>query len=89
MGLILLQVAQVALLSFASSWRFVFTRGDWGRLMFAYANTIDKLDVIRGRTVPSPPFKVSYFLNCEETSDICAYFLFRTRRGTRRGCWSR
>ena len=45
---------QAVLLLWATMWPWLNTRSLWGKLMRAYANTTDKLDVVRGRSVPSP-----------------------------------
>ena len=48
------------LLSFASIWVICISHlvSTWGRLIHAYSNAVDKLDVARGRRIPAPPFKV-------------------------------
>ena len=45
---------QVLLLLWATMWPWLNTRSLWGKVMRAYSHTTDKLDVVRGRSVPSP-----------------------------------
>ena len=45
---------QVLLLIWATMWPWLNTRSLWGKVMRAYSHTTDKLDVVRGRSVPSP-----------------------------------
>ena len=45
---------QVILLLWATMWPWLNTRSLWGKVMRAYSHTTDKLDVVRGRSVPSP-----------------------------------
>jgi hypothetical protein len=45
---------QLCLLVGATMWPWLNTRSHWGKLMKVYSSTTDKLDVVRGRSVPSP-----------------------------------
>ncbi|TRY63378.1 hypothetical protein TCAL_09031 [Tigriopus californicus] len=54
----ILLVSQVILLMFASLWTHVVIGATlWGKLMKSYSEAVNKIDVIRGRSVPSPPFR--------------------------------
>ncbi len=48
-----------ALSGYGAAWPWVNSRTLWGRLMATYARTVDKLDVARGRSVPSPPYSAA------------------------------
>ena len=50
----LILALQVLLLLWATMWPWLNTRSLWGKVMRAYSHTTDKLDVVRGRSVPSP-----------------------------------
>ncbi len=45
--------------AYGAAWPWLNSQTLWGRLMATYARTVDKLDVARGRCVPSPPYGVA------------------------------
>lgn len=54
----ILLLSQVMLFIFANLWTHVILGSTlWGKLMKSYSEAVNKIDVIRGRSVPSPPFR--------------------------------
>ncbi|CAB4056773.1 unnamed protein product [Lepeophtheirus salmonis] len=53
---IIILLFQLGVLSYAILWSFLITKKSlWGQLMNVYKRTLDKIDIARGRCVPSPP----------------------------------
>ena len=52
----LVLLAQLVVAILAALWPFSVRFSAWGRLMSTYSESVDKIDVARGRCVPVPPF---------------------------------